>query len=231
MIYIIIGLIFIAFVFKLIIRIIPILAKLQTQRKITNSDERAIIKKRESLRQNKLINNISISQEALDALLKKYYYLDDNHEPTEQANDYPIREKIFISKKEFRFKGEEDYIIRVDQKPPDDFKNKIYEKVMLKGISYSSRHEIVNSFIFGANHILLLKRSPSNQDKFGIKVVGIWQSTRKIRQAQLGWVPVIEASQIWTTYPKDMPLVATLRKIYKPRPDKHPGMRYDIWIP
>jgi hypothetical protein len=119
----------------------------------------------------------------------------------------------------------------MEQNPPNGFNNKIFEKVMLKGISYSSREEAVNSFISGSNRSLILERSPSNQDEFGIKVIGIWQSTRKVRRAHLGWLPIIEAAQICTTYPLDLPLVATLRKIFKPRAGKNPGMRYDIWIP
>lgn len=142
-----------------------------------------------------------------------------------------LRKKIYISADEFRFEGEEDYIFRLEQLPPPGFNNKIFEKVMLKGISYSSREEPVNSFIYGNSRSLILERASSKRDKFGIKVIGIWRSTRKIRQAHLGWVPILEAAQIYTSYPPDTPLAATLRKIYMPRPSKNPGMRYDIWIP
>lgn len=147
-----------------------------------------------------------------------------------KPKDYVLRKKIYISQEDFRFEGEDDYIIRIEQNPPIGFNNKIYEKVMLKGVSYSSREEAVNSFISGSNRSLILERSPSKQDKFGIKVIGVWQSTRKYRRAHLGWLPVIEAAQIYTSYPSDLPLAATLRKIFQSRPGKNPGMRYDIWI-
>lgn len=238
MIYIIIVLVIIGIILKIIDRVLLASAKLQ-KRKHQTSDDLIIFNGDKNTKPGELIANLSISPDAFDKLIKQYYYSDGVHNESVEKeeiiinkfNEYPKREKVFIYKDEFRFEGEDEYIIRLEQKPPDGFNNKIYEKVMLKGISYLSRGEVVNSFISGTNRIILLERSPSNQDKFGIKVIGIWQSTRKIRKAHLGWVPTIEAAQICTTYPKDTPLAATLRKIFKPRPDKNAGMRYDIWIP
>ena len=190
--------------------------------------------------QGSLVAKLSLAPGAINELANQFSEPDTNtsnnlHKQEELISDQPksyiLRKKIYISQGDFRFEGEEDYIIRMEQTPPKGFSNKIFEKVMLKGISYSSREESVNSFICGSNRSLILEHSPSNQDKFGIKVIGVWQSTRKFRRAHLGWLPVFEAAQICTTYPLDLPLAATLRKIFKSRPGKNPGMRYDIWIP
>jgi len=210
------------------------------QRKSENSEELIIIREEKNNNSGELTVNLSLAPGGYEKIKQQFEHekigfsapqIDKNTIIADKPKEYPLREKIYISPEEFRFEGEEDYIIRLEQFPPTGFNNKIFEKVMIKGISYLSREELISSFISGSNRSLTLERSPSKRDKFGIKVIGGWRSIRKIRQAHLGWVPILEAAQIYTSYPPDIPLAATLRKIYKPRPFKNPGMRYDIWIP
>jgi hypothetical protein len=210
------------------------------QRKPKSYEDFIIVKENKDAKPGELMVKLSLAPRAINELSNQLFEPDTNSSnhlfkqeelKIDKPKEYILRKKIYISQEDFRFEGEDDYIIRMEQNPPNGFNNNIFEKVMLKGISYSSSEESVNSFISGSNRSLILERSPSNQDKFGIKVIGVWQSTRKIRRAHLGWLPVIEAAQICTTYSLDLPLAATLRKIFKPRPGKNPGMRYDIWIP
>jgi hypothetical protein len=125
---------------------------------------------------------------------------------------------------DFRFKEDEPHIIRIRQKPPPGFVNKIAENVMIRKLTYASKIDNVLLFIEGTERKITLERSPK-----GIKIYGSWQGKRKYRTAQLGWVPEFFAGEISRNYP-DKSMAATITMIFKPRPDKNPGMRYDIWI-
>jgi len=239
MFYIIIALIVIGIICKITVKILETLVDCQKKRKkMANSDDLLIINEEKDTKPGEMIVNLSLAPGAVRKIKEQVENdvrnfsgnkIEKETSIIEKAKEYPLRKKQYISTDEFRFQGEEDYIIRLEQSPPPGFNNKIFEKVMIEKISYISREEAINSFIYGNNRSLLLERSSSK--KYGIKIIGKWQSVRKIRQAQLGWVPFFQSAEIYTSYPQDTPLAATIRKIFKPRPGKNPGLRYDIWIP
>ncbi len=234
MLYIIIALIIIGIVCKVAAKLLkPIVQNREKRKQIADPEELIIIEEKKDTRPGEFIVKLSMNPSSINKLKKqvdnKILDFSGIDRDKKTAKEYPLRKKQYISAEEFRFEGEEDYIIRLEQSPPIGFNNKIFEKVMVESISWRSREDAINSFIYGSHRSLILERSSSK--KYGIKIIGRWQSIRKIRQAPLGWVPFFQAAEIYTNYPKDTPLAATLRKIFKPRPGKSPGLRYDIWIP
>jgi hypothetical protein len=233
MLYIIVALIIIGFLCKVAAYLLkPIVQNQEKRKQIADPEEPIMIEEKEGAKPGELIVKLSMNPIAISKIKKqvdsKILDLSGIDIDKKTVKEFPLRKKQYISADEFRFEGEEDYIIRLEQSPPIGFNNKIFEKVMVESISWRSREDAINSFIYGSNRSLILERSSSK--KYGIKIIGRWQSIRKIRQAPLGWVPFFQAAEIYTNYPKDTPLAATLRKIFKPRPGKSPGLRYDIWI-
>ncbi len=234
MLWIIIALIIIGILCKVAANLLNSIVQTREKRKeITDPKELIIIEEKKDTKPGEILVKLSMNPIGINKFKKqvdnKILDFSGIDRDTKIVKEYPLRKKQYISVEEFRFEGEEDYIIRLEQSPPIGFNNKIFEKVMVQSISWRSREDAINSFIYGSNRSLILERSSAK--KYGIKVIGRWQSIRKIRQAPLGWVPFFQAAEIYTTYPKDTPLAATLRKIFKPRPGKSPGLRYDIWIP
>jgi len=108
---------------------------------------------------------------------------------------------------------------------------KLAWNIKVAGISQHEVQAHAVGFIKGTSQELEIERDASIEGyPHGLRVYGRWQdSAGTVSRAPLGWVPDDLARSIAADEEPDIPLVARLRCMFRPRPGMGPGLRMDIW--
>jgi hypothetical protein len=124
---------------------------------------------------------------------------------------------------EYRRPDDGENVIRINQRNPKGFNERLYEFVPVAGVSY--REKDVVAFIEGADRELSLRREFVDEaHPDALAVWGLWKDGDRSQAARLGFVPREVNDAIGAR-----PVAATLAAMYRPLKDKGPGLRMDIW--
>lgn len=124
---------------------------------------------------------------------------------------------------EYRRPDDAENVIRINQRPPKGFPERLFEFAAVAGVSY--REDDVRAFIMGTEQEISLRRvHVDEQHPSALAIWGLWVEGKERRSAQLGFVPREMNDAIG-----EKPVAATLVAMYAPTKDKGPGLRIDIW--
>ena len=130
---------------------------------------------------------------------------------------------------EFRLPDDEDHVVRLNQSPPTGLARKLHGFVPVAGTTHPAVAPAVEAFLDGRKRRLTLEREPTNPvAPNAIAVFGEWISAGGTARGRLGYLPA-EVAAALADHPDG--LGATVEVLYRPRCDKGPGIRIDIWGP
>ncbi len=154
---------------------------------------------------------------------------EDNSGPAIEEDDVlivePGGERIY--NRDFRYPNDPPHMIRLFQNSSG---GRTYTRdVEVFGISRDDARVNAEALIRGTDRHLTLERNPNNPyDKNEIKIIGYWRDKDGTeRSGQIGWVPKETARDVAKEHP-DVPLDATIWKMFTPGEKRSPGMRIDI---
>ena len=135
----------------------------------------------------------------------------------------PVMAKQAAWDEEYRRPDDAENVIRINQRNPKGFNERLFEFVPVAGVSY--REDDVRAFIEGTRRELSLRRTFVNDaHPNALAVWGLWMDGKKERTALLGYVPR-EVNDVI----EERPVAATLVVMYEATKDKGAGLRMDIW--
>jgi hypothetical protein len=107
---------------------------------------------------------------------------------------------------------------------------KLAWNIHVAGISQPDVQADAVRFIKGTSRYGKSSGMPQSKDTpHGLRVYGRWQDSAGTVRGYGGWVPDGVARSIAAEEEPEIPLVARLRWMFRPRPGKGPSLRMDIW--